>query len=258
MVSCASRTQSCWNRFFFFWKEQDKEATAEIYCSVCRISAPSKRKRHFSSVLVHRLGPGGKKLRLWWRIFFCQLNLFLMCLMSAIQKNAQTGWTCSHKNDADILKLRPCFAVKTDSCWTMLWLNNAIKQWCFQKYWSVTLNHLKISGQHFYVSYSFITVKRLTALVHSMFHRDLHIPVPNSGSCLSFSLQFHVFVFFYFDQQLFEWCTKVNQSGLCPFVMRSCVIIYQMWYLKCRDKANDFAVLLWVEIMCIEMLMHHP
>lgn len=56
--------------FFFFWKEQDKEATAEIYCSVCRISVPSMRKRHFSSILVHWLGPGGKKLRVWYRIVF--------------------------------------------------------------------------------------------------------------------------------------------------------------------------------------------
>lgn len=31
--------------------------------AVCRISAPSMRKMHFSSFLVHWLGPGGKTLR---------------------------------------------------------------------------------------------------------------------------------------------------------------------------------------------------
>lgn len=56
--------------------------------AVCWISAPSMRKMHFSSVLVHWLGPGGKTLRVWCRTFL-RLSLFSMCSLGPAQKDAQ-------------------------------------------------------------------------------------------------------------------------------------------------------------------------
>lgn len=64
-VAHASRTRSCWNRSGTegMKKRQWKSIAA------CRISAPFIRKMHFSSFLVHWLGPEGKTFRVWCRTF---------------------------------------------------------------------------------------------------------------------------------------------------------------------------------------------
>lgn len=47
------------------WRSNSEKSIA-----VCRISAPSMRKMHSSSFLVHWPGPGGRTLRAWCRTFF--------------------------------------------------------------------------------------------------------------------------------------------------------------------------------------------
>lgn len=111
MVCRASGTLSGLNGFF--WKEQDgkkrKKAMAKIYDGA-RISAPSMRKMHFSSFLVHWLGPGGQTLRVWCRaplsplsLFLCRLRLFLMRSNPEGCADAWHGAKRKVKNDVLIL-----------------------------------------------------------------------------------------------------------------------------------------------------------
>lgn len=74
--------------------------------AACRISAPSVRKMHFSSFLVHWFGPGGNPLWVWCRTFF-RSSLLSMFSLGPAQKDAQMLCTnkTQMKNDAMILQV---------------------------------------------------------------------------------------------------------------------------------------------------------
>lgn len=109
MVAQASRTHSCLNRFFEKSRMKKQNWKSIV---VCRISAPSMRKMHFSSFLVHWLGPGGKTLRVWCRTFF-RSSPFLMCsLLPALKDTQMLGLsTTQMKDDAVILFYKKTFTL---------------------------------------------------------------------------------------------------------------------------------------------------
>lgn len=115
MVTQACRTCSCSNRLRT--EREDEEAAVKIYCSLedTTVSAPSMRKMHFSSFLVHWPGPGGKTLQVQRRTFFFSNQVCSEC--------AHLGQT---------RRLHRCSA-QAEEKWMMKrwmeWCNDLVSKW---------------------------------------------------------------------------------------------------------------------------------